>query len=263
MSRRIKKLKFNESLIDAIIYINLNRSIDRRKNMETLLMDECFNGIPKYRFEAIDGKTQQSYIRSSFKDIEVNDDIPDNSIKIYAGLLSHLKTIHYISKSKFDNVLIFEDDVSLEFKKYWMTSLNECIKHAPKDWDILQLCCLTDNFFNKLYTKSTKNNVIYFSTAYLINRHAAKKLISSIYKNNLYNVNNLFPEKDKFDRLNSPLAEINIFLRLNTYSFKYPFFTFTNKDSILFSNKLLVDRQKMKNKFEKKLKEVYLTFNGK
>jgi hypothetical protein len=44
--------------VDAIYYINLDRSIDRRNDMENLFRDSVFRGIPTIRFAAYDGKRE-------------------------------------------------------------------------------------------------------------------------------------------------------------------------------------------------------------
>ena len=44
--------------IDEIVWINLDRSVDRRHNMEKIFKTyKCFDNIPIRRFSAIDGKT--------------------------------------------------------------------------------------------------------------------------------------------------------------------------------------------------------------
>ena len=80
------------------------------------------------------------------------------------------------------NSLILEDDMTLEFKPYWETSLTEYITRAPNNWDILQLCYISNSIPPTTYSIWKP---IYFSTgAYVINRKGANKIMKMYINNN-------------------------------------------------------------------------------
>jgi GR25 family glycosyltransferase involved in LPS biosynthesis len=148
------------------IYINLDRSVERRKQMEKKFPNA-------QRFKAYDGRDPETIkiLQSRF---EIN---PDYSMLEYACLLSRLKTILLFSKSSYDYALVLEDDASLDYKPYWRTTFMECIQGAPKGWEILQLCFFGTGLPKHLY--SPKHH--FSTTAYIICKAGAKKIMKIIF----------------------------------------------------------------------------------
>ena len=114
--------------VDVIYWINLDRSTVRRQKMEKMFKDEVFKGIDIVRVSAVDGKT------ANIKKI-LNDNFSNLSNKYtdieYSCLLSHLNAIKTFNKSDYQNALIMEDDMTLEYKKYWKITIKECASNAP------------------------------------------------------------------------------------------------------------------------------------
>ena len=103
-------MKTRKSRPMAVYWINLDRSTERRENMLKVLKDSLFEGIPKYRVNAIDGKqVTKEYIESTFENIDEK-----QSVNYYCCFLSHIKAIRQFLKSSHSMALIFEDDISLE-----------------------------------------------------------------------------------------------------------------------------------------------------
>lgn len=201
---------------DVIYWINLDRAAERRIDMENLLSSETFNNIPNYRISATDGKTPENIDNKLNKYTK-----QDRSNYEYGCLLSHLGAINEFSKSNYENALIMEDDITLDFKKYWQKSIREIINDAPSDWDIIILLYFRDGkFIENEFEKYTDN---YDGTlVYLINNSAAKKFISSQVENDKYNLND--------DKIH--VSDRYIYQSMNTYLYKYPMFIFkTNNDS--------------------------------
>lgn len=196
----------------VIYWINLESSIDRRKHMKKILQDPVFDGIPKKRFVAFDGS-----IKNAEKRLVIPKKSPHITPNVYALLVSNLDVIRTFAKSSYNYALIFEDDLSLEYKRYWKKSLNEVIKNAPSDWEILQLgygINHNNDIPEREYTPMSVGH--YFQTiSYLINKPAAIRFINEYYANGKYILyKNICQESDNF-----------IFNVLNTYTYKYPFFT--------------------------------------
>lgn len=222
--------------IDMIYWINLDRSTDREILMKQLLKDEEFNGIPIERVSAVDGKTPDLvYPRLQLMYKQKND-------YEYACMLSHLDTIRKFSRTSLPVALIMEDDVTLEFKKYWRKSVREIMTNAPPDWEIIQLCYNTPNNINQfqLYERNLYNKTV-CAAAYLIKNSAAKRLINDIFENGKYKLESYIIHH----------ADCYIFNKTVTYTYKYPLFIYrTGNDSLLHPQDLK-DHERSKKQIEK------------
>jgi len=203
--------------VDAIYWINLDRSHERRDNMLKFLDDPVFQDIPKIRISATDGKNPDEMYKKlgncakqeSTSDLE------------YGCLLSHMEAIRTFCESSHNIALILEDDNTLEFKKYWKKSIKRITDQAPNDWDAIMLWYNvgTNGFKNAELTKFNGEDG---TVAYLVSRRGAEKLIKNFYKDGKYNLTNDFHHK----------SDVYIYRKLNTYVYKYPMFVFrTNNDS--------------------------------
>jgi len=229
--------------VDAIYYINLDRSMDRRNDMENIFRDSVFRGIPTIRFAAYDGKREDmsTYFTIERENNSSNINNTNVSNKEYACLLSHLETIRTFSESPYDVALILEDDVTLDYKKFWKKTLREIIDRAPQDWEIIQLCFILDGHLPvNEYTLNTESNPNkYYSTAaYLINKRSAIK-INNIYTNHTYHLNHRYGHE----------ADRWIFHFFTTYTYKYPYFTYK---SVNFST-IHPEHEEMHQKSKKKV----------
>jgi GR25 family glycosyltransferase involved in LPS biosynthesis len=148
----------------------------------------------------------------------------------YACLISHLNTIKQFSETEYDTALIFEDDVTLEFKPFWKKSLKKIINDAPNDWEIIQLCYITQQQLTNEYTlnnyKKNRYGGIASMAAYIINNNAAKKFINETYN----------PDTKRYRLLDYHTHEADHYLYkcLRTYTYKYPYFIYpTDNNSTL------------------------------
>jgi GR25 family glycosyltransferase involved in LPS biosynthesis len=208
--------------IDIIYWINLDRSTDRRKQMEAIFRDPVFQTTQIERISAVDGRNSNMvYPKLNFMYKQKND-------YEYACMLSHLETIRRFSRTNYEVALIMEDDITLEFKKYWRKSIREIIKNAPTDWEIIQLCYIINGYRTnpnqfELYQRNTRNTCV-SAAAYLINNRTAKKLINDIYMDGKYNLEHFLVHH----------ADCYIFSKSITYTYKYPYFIYkSNNDSLL------------------------------
>jgi GR25 family glycosyltransferase involved in LPS biosynthesis len=257
--------------IDVVYWINLDRAKDRQEHMEkNVLNDEIFKDKKVIRSSAIDYKDNNldKYLKFNVHGRVSN--------KEYACLVSHLATINAFSKTNYKNALIFEDDASLDYKKYWTKSIEKIMNAAPKNWEIIKLYIHPKYEVKSLY-KLWKPKCIYkngeFDTladwgciAYIINNKAAKKLMDKLYVNGKYNL----PDNTVH------VSDYLIFDYCKTYTYKYPYFCTRAKNKTYVqvedckkknakhfsflkkSEKILKDREKMlkkhKNKTMKKMK---------
>jgi GR25 family glycosyltransferase involved in LPS biosynthesis len=206
--------------INIIYWINLKSSKKRHDNMMEIL--DLFP-IKHIRVEAEDGHAPNTdHIYAEFTTNEFN-----RSTAEYACLLSHLKTIKDFSESDNEIALIMEDDISLEFSKNWNKSVNDIIKEAPSDWEIIMLNYITDRPL--AYTYTYNRGDIYSTAAYIINRKGAIRFINSIYRN----------KKFVLDESKIHTADEFILTSMKTYVYKYAYFTYPdNNDSTIHDNHL-------------------------
>jgi GR25 family glycosyltransferase involved in LPS biosynthesis len=188
--------------------------------MENLFQDEVFFGKPIQRIAAVDGKND-----AVFDKLELT--TKRNTKLEYACLLSHLKAIKTFSESTYENALIFEDDITLEFKQYWRRSLRDIIENAPSDWEIIQLCYITSGTLYSDYTlnnyKKNRYGGIASMAAYIINKKAAQKLINETYNN--------FTEKYTLINYHTHEADHYLYKCLKTYTYKYPYFIYPTENT--------------------------------
>jgi GR25 family glycosyltransferase involved in LPS biosynthesis len=222
--------------IDVIYWINLDRSPERRNNMQLLLSDKIFKNIPNNRISATDGKNPENIYKKLNK-FTRQEGVTDYE---YACLISHLDAINTFSKSNHNVALIMEDDATLEFKKYWKKSVREILDSAPSDWDIIYLFYnVNDGIFIK--NDFEKMNLYGQHTlSYLINKNAALKLMLST-KDSENGKYNLADDKNH-------IADYYPYQSLNTYIYKYPYFIYkTENDSDIHSDHLSTHVMKKNN----------------
>jgi GR25 family glycosyltransferase involved in LPS biosynthesis len=204
--------------IDMVYWINLDRSPERRQDMNDMFSSPVFAAVPNTRFSAIDGKTEDVF---SFLNISEKENPRLKDVE-YACLLSHLEVIRTFSESEHSIGLIMEDDMTLEFQPYWKKTVGEIIQKAPADWEIIQL-----SYNGDIPTTEYEPWYYNFSTgAYLINQKGAHKLMQ-LREDDVYNLNK---------HPNPPYlhADSFIFSYLNTYCYKYPMFIYKDEnDSLL------------------------------
>ena len=246
---------------DIIYWINMDRSEDRFTNMTNILSVFSVNNI---RIPAIDGKNKSDY--EIYNNYILPNNIPQKyTTKIeYACLLSHLTTIKQFSESKYEIALIMEDDISMDFIKYWNKPISDVIKNAPQDWDIIMLSYIIGTNIPNLtdYYTLNKNGHIWSTIAYLINKKTAVDFIKSIYKNNKYILN---PDIHH-------TADNYLFSNLKTYVYKYPYFIYPNEyestihsshlnihmDSKFRLENMLIDNRHMFDNYNKPILDKYI-----
>jgi len=211
--------KYTNSLdgIDAIYWINLDRSTDRKQRMEKMFEDPVFAGKKIIRVSAVDGKAHDidHVLNTSFQGMKQN-----KFTKVeYACLSSHLNAIKQFSQSNDKIALIMEDDMTLEFKPYWKMSVKQIMDNAPSDWEIIQLCYNSNSGIPlKKYTRY-KNGNFACAGAYVLNKNKTITNFKSLPQNHSH-------EADHY-----------LFNKFNTYAYKYPMFIYgTNEISTIHQN---------------------------
>jgi GR25 family glycosyltransferase involved in LPS biosynthesis len=228
-----------------VFWLNLDRSPDRRTNMEQMLIDPIFDNMKKTRISAIDGKDPINlgkYMQIHKKTMTACE---------YGCTLSHLEAIkqfYYNTINQTDQItnnpcaLILEDDVCLDFKPYWKKTLNEIIEEAPQDWEIIQLTyIILGQEPTSMYEKWTTQKNLCSTAAYIINFETASKIINKLYKNGKW----VLPNNQQHQ------SDILIYSLGKTYTYKdCPFIYRAENDSLIHANHVgfhRVNKEKIEN----------------
>lgn len=186
----IREIPSSNKISYPVIYINLDRSPERREFMEKQL--DYFK-IKYTRMKGIDGKLidiNNGEIRDYF-------DRPVKYANTYTTItkselgctLSHLCAIKAAYEMNYENVLIFEDDISLNLMPLWTKTLPERIKEAPSDWEILQLFSYDREIDIKKSFHRCEDGTYYWScAAYLINRKGMQNVLGSSMKGETFTI---------------------------------------------------------------------------
>jgi GR25 family glycosyltransferase involved in LPS biosynthesis len=232
--------KFNG--IDHILWINLDRSIDRKDYMNNLLSNIS---VPNTRISAVDGKNLEYYqlqnLKSSYK--------LSNSEK--ACSLSHIKAINYLKNHNINGnyFMVCEDDISFDNLQYFKKNLKTIIEEAP-EFDILLIY--------KTYDKEFKNNYenwkdsfdeselkhISGAASYIISRNGIDKLCKIA-------INPIDSDEFIFDDKEFHVSDIYLYKNLDTYVYKYNYITTLTEESTIHNNHLKT--QKKNNDFNLEL----------
>lgn len=140
--------KFSENnIIHKTYFINLDKSVDRRNNLEK---NSHENNIKLTRFPAYYGKDLDK--QKLYKDGIFDKFIFRTKDGMIGCTLSHLKLWEKISNGNDEIVLILEDDV-LFADNFW-DKFNKYYSQLPADWDIAYLGA------SNIYGKKVSENLI-------------------------------------------------------------------------------------------------------
>ncbi len=207
-----------------ILWINLDKSVNRRKYMERLLND---HKISNQRITAIDG--------TSSSNMELFNICVPNARLSWAEnacTCSHLKAMEYfINSMEDDRVIIFEDDVSFDFLNFIPYNWSDFEKSLPDDYDIIQLAITSEkaNVTTKL-VKTDTNTKFYCSAAYMITRQAAIKIINRYY----------LSDKNKIDLSVQEFATADSMISSCGSTYSIPIFTYKTTNSTIHSGHLYI-----------------------
>jgi GR25 family glycosyltransferase involved in LPS biosynthesis len=110
---------------------------------------------------------------------------------VLATTISHFKAIKTFAEDTNncdEYAIITEDDVAFDFCTYWNFTLDELIKNAPNDWQIIQLV------YGKSLSKASKFKTLftfikgygYSATAYLIKKSKAIEYTEKFFKDDIF-----------------------------------------------------------------------------
>lgn len=198
-----------------VLWINLDRCHNRRSYMQNLMTKYALRAVRITAIDACD-KNFQSVCR-------INSGL---SLAENACTCSHLKAMKYFVESTTqDQVVIFEDDVDFAFLPFVPYDWSKFQSELPTDYDLVQLAVTHINICAKIHLQKITPGVrFYCSTAYLITRTTAQKLLETYVKNDIYHL-----EAQTFATADSMITHSG-----NVYSI--PIFTYHNMGSTIHPN---------------------------
>ena len=179
--------------IPYIYYINLDRSVERKKYIEKHFYD--FNIINYQRIKAIDIEENQNL---SF----LKNGLPKNLKPVQAVVVySHIKAIKEFLSSNNEWAIICEDDVDFSFSKYWGFSWNDFFSRIPNNANIVQLAISTRKNILLDFHLHQRKFWDFNCTAYLINKKQAVDIINTYCTDEKIDLN-IYTAKNEYDSQN-------------------------------------------------------------
>lgn len=211
-----------------ILYINLDRSDDRKVHMETQFAK--YNIKNYQRVQAIDGKEIYNMKGQEIADIKFINNYKIGTKSELACTLSHLKAINYAYLNNYESVLILEDDCSLDLMEKWKDDLDKIVEKAPKDWEIIQLY-ISRNCIKGIEHKIIKriNNECYGSVSYLLNRKGMQTILENSFFNGIFILGKVVKDRIYPERI---VSDYFIY-RVSKHVYLYAFPIFITNNEIL------------------------------
>ena len=205
-----------------VLWINMDKSVDRRKYMQQLLDSYKINHTRISSINGIDRPMTelQLYCRSNKKLL------PSEN----ACTASHFKALKYfIENTTEDKIIIFEDDVSFEFLQYIPFNWSQLEKKFPPNYSVIQLAISTwGGAVSNILVKYTKEKKYYCTAAYLITRKAAIELVDKYFSKTYF----------KLDLSNTANATSDTAIYSVPNTFSIPIFTYRAYDSTIHASHL-------------------------
>jgi hypothetical protein len=161
-----------------ILWINLERSADRREHMEKMFKE--YN-LKNHRIEAVDGRKGIPSIYKCRGNIE------------FACSASHIEALKYfVEKTEEDEVVVMEDDISFIHLQYIDYDWVDFRKKVDPEYHILQLAYTSPNCateIRRFYKKGQQGYPPYGTLSYMINRTHAKVILDAIWDESIKKYN--------------------------------------------------------------------------
>ena len=200
------------NFIDGIVWINLDKSTERKNKLENILKNIS---ISNYRISAIDGKT---LVKPNYN--------YEREMSCYeiACTKSHIKAITFLSELSGDYFMVCEDDICFNNLYFIKNDLETIIKNAPK-FDILMIYKTYLKYLEEEYTNWNNH----------INKNSIFHQISGAgcYIVSREGINNILNKKDNFD-----VADMYLYKNIKTFVYKYNLISNYNISSEIHSEHL-------------------------
>ena len=233
--------------IDHILWINLERSTDRKIYMENILNNI---DIPNTRINAIDGNILDI---NNLSNVNFKRELTKYEI---ATTLSHIKSINYLKNLDGNYFMICEDDISFDNLAFFKKSLKDIINKAPK-FDILMLYKTylyeideTYDSWKKYYDKGL-DYTVFGASCYIISKNGVNKFCENVEY--ITDSNFLFKKNLDFE-----VSDIYLYNNLETYIYKYNFISIYDTESLIHNEHLNYVKKCVDNQYNIIVKDRHL-----
>jgi GR25 family glycosyltransferase involved in LPS biosynthesis len=173
-----------------VYYINMDKSKDRNEWM----IEQLSKNVERYyRVSGVNGYEIKNKEHDTVDGVEFYNDFKELTIPEIGCTLSHLKAIQTAYENGENIAIIMEDDVYVDMTNLIDDSVEELVKNAPEELEILQLVHLGSNLNKsskifKQYTfhPHTRGNYESCTSSYLINRKGMENILKRLGRNPYY-----------------------------------------------------------------------------
>jgi GR25 family glycosyltransferase involved in LPS biosynthesis len=186
-----------------IVWINLERSKERRNYMETQF--KKYNITNHKRIEACDGNSLDNVLgRGKLCGIEFYNKRKMKKAEL-GCTLSHIKCIMEAENRGDEYTIICEDDINMVTMRFWDFTIKDIINKLPHDWTILQISDISSlkrglkDMFGLKYVKYPqkvhilKNEHKFGATMYIINERGRRNILEKLVKDGIVILDNSTP----------------------------------------------------------------------
>lgn len=186
LKNKLNRERYNWDFPYPTFYINLDSDVDKNKFItDQIDFLKCKN---IQRISGIDGRQQTPTM------LNVGDTTAPTAYPITTNftltnpemgcLLSHLKAIIQGYLQGLDIIIVMENDVFFQHAKLWKKTIQDIVRDAPPDWNIINLYSSTivckDLFEQQDYVLHDGVNTCYLAACYIINRRGMYNILQSI-----------------------------------------------------------------------------------
>lgn len=222
MVQRINNVK----TIDNILFINLDRSNDRRQSFEKQMLE--LDIVNYTRIPAVD-----AYSDDYFKLVSGKPSAALTPGEICCTL-SHLKAIDYfVSHTSHERILICEDDLDLSSASYWNFNYSQILKNLPENWDAIQMSVTTDSGSEFVMGLQNREHNHYSAAAYLITRDYAIKILDLYKRDDKFDLSREFPYVERGCTSESVIYSDGVVYSLPIFLYKTSFNSLIHNDHII------------------------------
>lgn len=187
-----------DKLSYPVCWINMARSVDRCEYMIEMLKKHNIENHK--RIEAVDGSKLTNINGGKYENINfINKCKNKGTLTQLAVSLSHIYAIKQAWDAGLSEVLIMEDDISLDLIPNWNTTIKDIANNSP-NYNIIQLYTNNPIIYTKLINSPSPlykkipgpSNIAFFGTlCYLISRRGMGEILARTYlpKVNLFVLN--------------------------------------------------------------------------
>ena len=204
-----------------VLYINLDRSLNRKKIMEKQL------SIYSKHFErisAIDGKKIKNKMKDEIDGLKFINYFEHLTVYEIGCTLSHLKAIKKGYDLGYEIFIVMEDDCCCSLSMFWNAKLSDIVKLAPNDWKVLQVCIISNHCkeTEAKFKKHNANKPCWSNAAVIYNREGARNILNKVLDQDIFFIR-------KFDKNNKLISEVGaadyyIYNLANSYYYTLPLF---------------------------------------